>query len=108
MQAGDALGPDEALTSCDGRFNLVAQGDGNLVLYMGSTPLWHTHTNGKSISAAVMQEDGNFVLYDANGNATWHSHTFGHAGASLSLQDDGNLVVYSGSTPLWNSQTCCH
>ncbi len=36
------------------------------------------------------------------------SNTAGHSGAWLAMQGDGNLVVYSGTSPVWNSQTCCH
>src|SRR5205807_126854 len=36
------------VTSCDGRFTLSMQAsDGNLVLYMGSTPLWADYVLGK-------------------------------------------------------------
>jgi len=55
--------------------------------------------------AAVMQTDGNFVVY-ANGRAQWSSGTGGRPGSSLLMQPDGNLVVYSPSNqPLWNSGT---
>lgn len=53
---------------------------------------------------AVMQGDGNFVLYKAStGAAVWETNTDGHAGAFLNAQSDGNLVVYSASnSPLWS------
>ncbi|MCA9709602.1 MAG: hypothetical protein KDK70_27435, partial [Myxococcales bacterium] len=106
MTANETLSPGQALDSCDGRFSLVMQQDGNLVLYKaGGQPLWHTSTYGQSASGTVMQEDGNLVLYGTNGAALWHAGTHGHPGAWLALQDDGNLVVYSGSTALWNSGT---
>jgi hypothetical protein len=54
---------------------------------------------------AVMQTDGNFVLYDTHGHSLWSSGTSGHAGADLAVQEDGNLVVYKGSAPLWASHT---
>lgn len=108
LSPGDALGPGEALTSCDGRFSLVAQTDGNLVLYQaGVGALWHTSTNGRELSAFVMQDDGNAVLYSVFGTPLWDSGTHGKAGAFLALQDDGNLVIYRGGTALWNSGTCC-
>jgi hypothetical protein len=55
---------------------------------------------------AIMQSDGNFVVYKGSGTATWSTNTEGNPGAWLNMQSDGNLVVYSsGGTALWNSQT---
>ncbi|HEY3036574.1 MAG TPA: hypothetical protein VGJ54_18185 [Streptosporangiaceae bacterium] len=53
----------------------------------------------------VMQDDGNFVLYDARWNAVWASNTEGYDGAYAVFQDDGNLVVYWYGWPLWASNT---
>lgn len=49
---------------------LTMQGDGNLVLYRGSTPLWNARTAGNPGAYAFMQGDGNFVVYSspATGN----------------------------------------
>ncbi len=96
------------LLSCDGRFSLELQQDGNLVLYKMGVALWSTNTWGKDGAVAVMQTDGNFVLYNSAGAPLWASGTYS-PGASLSLQTDGNLVVY-GQTggPVWSSGTCCH
>lgn len=108
LEPGEALAPGQALDSCDGRFSLVAQTDGNLVLYQhGAGALWHTSTHGREISAFVMQEDGNAVLYSKAATPLWNSGTSGKSGAFLVLQDDGNLVIYRGGTALWNSGTCC-
>ena len=55
---------------------------------------------------AVMQADGNFVIYGLNG-AVWNTGTDGNWGGSfLALQDDGNLVLYNPSVvPLWATYT---
>jgi len=109
IEPGQCLVAGQSYASCDGRFSLAMQTDGNLVLYHnGAGALWATHSDGTDGFAAVMQGDGNFVLYGKHSNALWDSKTPGHGGATLVVQDDGNLVVYSGSTPLWNSHTCCH
>lgn len=105
LQPGATLLANQSLASCDGRFHLVMQGDGNLVLYKGSLVLWHTGTHGRGGQRAVMQGDGNFVLYTAANVPLFHTGTHGRASASLRLQDDGNLVVYQGVTPLWSSRT---
>ena len=87
--------PGASIRSPNGRYQLTLQGDGNLVLYANETgvALWATGTHGTAPGQALMQTDGNFVLYDATGTALWWTGTEGNAGARLSVQDDGNLVV---------------
>jgi hypothetical protein len=109
MFGGQGLYPNQSISSCDGRFDLVLQSDGNLVLYQGTTPLWASNTVGRNSAEAIMQDDGNFVLYDATGAPIWASNTQGYPGAYLAVQNDGNLVVYSATNaPLWASNTCCY
>ena len=91
MAPGDFLLPGQFRQSADGRFRLVYQVDGNLVLYQGSTPLWGSGTSGTELGFAVMQGDGNFVVYDSTG-PVWWSGT-GTPGAFLVVQDDGNTVI---------------
>ena len=65
-----------------------------------------------AMGAAVMQADGNFVIYDQGGKALWASGTCckpSHPGAYLALQNDGNVVIYDASnSPIWATNTCCH
>jgi hypothetical protein len=97
----------QSITSADGRFRLVLQSDGNLVLYHGSQPLWASNTAGHpDVWYAVMQADGNLVVYNVRSQALWASGTAGHPGAWLIAQNDGNLVVYDPANhPLWASNT---
>src|SRR5262249_17646098 len=59
---------------------------------------------------AIMQADGNFVLYQGN-TALWASNTVQATGDYfVIMQDDGNLVLYTGTrdkagTALWASNT---
>jgi hypothetical protein len=109
MWPDQGLGIDQARTSCDGRFTLIMQSDNNLVLYWnGVGALWSTGTVGTGANLAVMQGDGNFVLYSPS-RAEFNSGTQGNPGAYLAVQNDGNLVVYrSDGLPLWSTGTCCH
>ncbi len=107
---GESLHTGQGRASCDGRFTLVTQSDGNLVLYQnGHGAIWASNTvRGSGSYTSVMQTDGNFVLYRDGGNALWASGTDGRAGSFLAIQDDGNLVVYtSGGSAIWSSHTCC-
>ena len=45
LRAGESLGIDQKLTSSNGKYSLIMQGDGNLVLYAPSRPVWATRTN---------------------------------------------------------------
>lgn len=106
LAPGEALGAGDARSSCDGRFTLAMQGDGNLVLYQGGSALWSSGTFGAN-HQLVMQPDGNLVIY-RGGSARWSTGTHGHPGATLGIQDDGNVVLYAaGGGALWHTQTCC-
>jgi Ricin-type beta-trefoil lectin domain-like len=108
MAPGEFLLPGQFRQSADGRFRLIYQGDGNLVLYQGSSPLWASWTFSTNPGMAVMQVDGNFVVYDSTG-PVFSAGTDGHPGAYLAVQSDGNTVIYSPFTSaLWATNTCCH
>jgi hypothetical protein len=83
----------EALHSSDGRYDLLMQTDGNLVLYDHGTAIWSTNTLGNPGSSLVMQGDGNLVVYRPNGTAIWNTNTWGTAADRLVLYDDGDLVL---------------
>jgi Cysteine-rich secretory protein family len=71
------------------------------------TPLWHSNTWNSGANQAVMQDDGNLVVY-ADTLGKWASGTFGQTGNWLRMQDDGNLVVYGSSgtdSPRWASNS---
>lgn len=111
LEAGEGLGMGEYIMSCDGRFKLAMQTDGNLVLYMGTKSLWDTNTHENGGNRVVMQEDGNLVVYKSNGNDAWDANTNSTANqyAHLAIQNDGNLVIYKTNGGVaWASGTCCH
>jgi hypothetical protein len=84
------------------------QADGNLVLYRNdnSQALWASNTCGKPVTHAIMQGDGNFVLYDNTGKAYWATGTWTAPGSYVILQDDGNFVLYGpNGGALWASNT---
>jgi len=113
-----------------GEVFVLMQDDGNLVMYDSQNKaIWATNTtqteekkhsdtlkeneqlkaNESIVSAngvytAIMQGDGNFVIYKQGGGPIWASNTSG-SGALVILQGDHNLVVYQGSSPKWASDT---
>ncbi len=99
---------DRNVFSCDGRFRLTLQSDGNVVLFQGSTALWHTQTHGQATYDLIMQSDGNLVAYSTLGRALWNSGTQNYPGGTLAIQNDGNLVIYQNGIVRWTSNTGGH
>lgn len=96
------------LLSKDGRFKLIMQSDGDLVLLFGSDKIWSSQTAGNPGAYATFQADGNLIVYKANGAMAWATNTAGNTNARLVVQSDGNLVIYrSNGTAAWASNTCC-
>lgn len=83
-------------------------GDGNLVLYDAKnnptlTALWSTGTFGNANAFAVLQADGNLVVFNSTGTtALWNSGSHGTGLYTLAVQDDGNLVMYQ---KVWDTNT---
>lgn len=102
LSAGEVLTVGQSLFSTNGLYRAVVQGDGNFVVYGSQGPRWWTGTSGSGAGLA-MQNDGNVVLY-AGGGARWWTGTSG-SGGRLVMQGDGNLVLYFGSTPAWSITT---
>jgi hypothetical protein len=84
------LGAGMSIASQDGRFQLVMQTDGNLVLYGPAGALWWTSSNGPG-RTMLFQSDGNLVVYGPTG-AVWAINQQ-NWGAEMTLQNDGNLVI---------------
>jgi cell wall-associated NlpC family hydrolase len=102
LGTGQTLSAGQALWSSDGAYEAVMQTDGNFVVYGPHGATWSSQTAGSG-NRLVMQGDGNLVVYGPSNNALWNSGTGGRASnAVLAMQTDGNLVIYSGSTALWS------
>ncbi len=104
IRRGQTLSRGQTRWSCDSRFYLAMQTDGNLVLYKRNAgPLWASHTDGSGADRAIMQTDGNLVVYKG-GTPKWASGT-SYAGSELLVQTDGNLVIYGGGSARWATNT---
>ena len=94
----DRLGPseqlaaDQQLISPNGRFLLIMQGDGNLVLYQkGAGPLWATGTVGSGAVRAVMETNGALILYNSSNTPVW-TDPDPTGSATFQLLDDGSII----------------
>lgn len=117
MAIGTTFKSDGSWVSSPNReFILIMNADGNLVSYrvigqppskgdkeFTGEPSWSTKTYNLPGATAKLQEDGNLVVYDKDGNAKWSSESFGIICLGMYLQDDGNLVIYERH-PKWASQ----
>lgn len=103
LMAGTNLSNGQALDSNNGLYHLVMQTDGNLVIYRGFPGMygdwvskWDSSTRTRGYFAR-MQEDGNFVVYNAGGGyGGWEAQYGNHAwnpGYRLTLGDDGTLAI---------------
>jgi hypothetical protein len=94
--------------SPNGRYVLTLEEDGNLVIYRkpSNEAVWSSQTRGIGVVKALMQFDGNFVLYTVDNEARWHTGTDMKPINHLLLQNDGNLVIYNMGYPtsMWESK----
>ena len=96
----------QAVYSPDGRFVTVMQGDGNLVTYGPSGPLWASGTSGRGGNFVVFQGDGNLVMYNIFGGAIWASGSKSTHPGALIMQGDGNFVAYNtNAQAIWSART---
>lgn len=101
LRSGETLPAGRQLTSSDGASTAVMQRDGNVVVYVSGRAQWASGTSGPD-NRLVMQQDGNAVVYSANGSPLWASGTAGSPGAKMVLQP-GDLVVSTDRDTLWSS-----
>jgi serine/threonine protein kinase len=116
IPSGGLLQPGQSIFASNRKFRLTMQTDGNLVDYaeQGTRPLWESDTSGNFDAYAVVQADGNFVVYPkgksapAPGKPTpalWFSGTYGHPGAFVELNSSGSVIVRGkgDGSILWSS-----
>lgn len=106
---GEGMVAGETYGTCDGRYMLTLQGDGNLVLrdqQESGRAIWATNTSGTDGYAALFRTDGDLVLYGHYQNVIWSSHTSGKGGVRLRFQGDGNVVLYDANAKaVWSTGT---
>ena len=100
---GQGLARGQKLVSCDNRFSLNMQADGDLTITQANAAIWSAGTSGSAAAEVRMQENGDLVVFDSNGVPLWESDTSGNRGAYAYLQDDGSLALYASSGTIWAS-----
>jgi hypothetical protein len=114
VKTGAKLKPGDSRTSRNGRYRLLMQKDGNLVLYklrrgkpVRNGSLWSTQSSGHAGASAVMQTDANFVVYSPTKQALYATGTVvppGQRGSpKLVVDNNGTVTVRRGGTKVWSS-----
>ncbi len=102
ISTGESMYANQKLRSPAGNYELVNQGDGNLVLYRMSPDtraMWASGSYGKKPKKLVVQGDGNVVLYVDN----WPPVLLRHTTGSVS-HDLAPLILYYSLTFAYRSQ----
>jgi hypothetical protein len=61
-------------------------------------------TVGKGAVKAVMQYDGNFVVYNSMGVSLWSTKTSGNPGARMGFSTNGAFtIIHHNNFVLWSS-----
>lgn len=103
MKAGTTLVPGDQVTSNNGQFRLVMQGDGNLVEYgVGNVVLYASDTANKPGAVAVFGVDGVMTL-QLGGRAFKQWGTSNTRGLDFGVRPDGTMRSMSTSKQvLWS------
>ena len=100
LQQGVVLQNNGLISSSNGRYSLIMQSDGSLVLYRSDGSVFRSMA--KHGSHAVLLPNGRFVEY-AGSSEIWSSgagfSVYQYPAYSLVLQNDGGLNIYWSSSP---------
>ena len=116
LSPGEEINNPEELKSVNGKYKLLMQDDGNLVLQTKEgKALWASDTAGKGSAPyrlKLQDHDMHLVIYDKDTTAIFATGTYiekdneWKAGGHAKLEDDGNFVVRDGSNKvMWDTGT---
>jgi hypothetical protein len=102
VTAGTTLQAGDTISSPNGLYTLGLSSGGALVEQMGSRLVWTSGTAALPGDQAVMETDGNLVLYSPTGQPLWQTGTPTNTGGSFWLKDNGQIAIESpGGATLW-------
>lgn len=101
---------DEKITSPNGKYQLIMQRDGNLVMYdEQSTAIWSSATSGSGATNARVARFGFLELFNDQEQVLWSvgkDRGAPDARVFLNLYDNRNLILSdAGMFKLWTSET---
>ena len=108
LKAGEVLEKGDGLTSPNGEYTIIMQGDSNFVLYKGKNPIWAKGTSpGNSAQKVQFRSDGELEVLTWHGDQKWASATPGRGNSNsfFAVRDDGNMVISTDGEIVWTSKT---
>ncbi len=104
LMVNQRLNANQCIVSPHGQYLLYMAPDGNFYIYdlAHNTGTWGPGAYGHPGAFAMLQSDGNFLVFDANGVVLWSSGTYGTNADRLNMEDDGRIIIYKSA---WNSGT---
>lgn len=103
LSAGETLRSGQSLWSADGAYEAVVQGDGNFVVYAPGRKPIFASGTNGVGPATLAMQGDGNLVLYTSGGRAAWATGTGGPSASVVIQTDGNLVVYTGRTPLWAS-----
>lgn len=106
---GDELFPGQSvlrgqgLLSVNQRYIAALTKDGMFAIYDLENNNGIFEAEMKSGERATFGDDGNFVIYDANGGKVWHSGSSHKNPQNLVMGDNGRLMAFGADGVFWNS-----
>jgi hypothetical protein len=111
LKAGERLKPYDTMTSADGRFRLIMQGDCNLVLYDtedNNRALWSSNsaTNYYTKFSFLVSNDGNLLVWDEKNGRIWATDTAGKGDqtAVLQIRSNGTLLFSCKNVTIFQTE----
>jgi hypothetical protein len=104
MKPGQQLRPGASRRSPNGRYRLVMQRDGNLVLLRGRRRvLWSAQTGGNRGARAVLERTGDLVVRSRSRSVLYATGTDGAGRTRLVVTNRGDAVLTHGRRRLWSA-----
>ena len=107
LEPGESLARGQSVASTNGRYRLVFQNDGNLVLLGDGAVQWASGTAEQGVDRVVMQHNGVLAMFRPlpwGSEPVWKSRSVGADGAVLSVRDEGGVVIRREGHPiLWSA-----
>jgi hypothetical protein len=102
------LSATDRLVSTDGRFTAIMQPDGNFVIYRNGGGALWSTHTNGSTNARLVMQSDGNLVVRRRDNTAAWASNTGGTGLYLTMQTDGNLVMYGSGGAYWSSGTCCH
>lgn len=107
LNTGVTLHEEDRLVSSDGRFTAVMQNDGNFVIYQASVGAIWSTATNGNSGARIVMQSDGNLVIYRTNNTAAWATATFGSGHVLVMQTDGNLVMYGSGVAKWSSGTCC-